>query len=159
MRLFRIMFVLAAVSAVAACGGAPDHSSADSAAGQLALDSSGMPMHSMPSRAIGSGAMMEAMRAHLQTMRIMSADSMRGGLPMHRQMTDTLMAQMKMDMSGMKMPADPKWLALMDSVRNDVSRMQEMNSADLAKAVPAHHARLIRLMEMHQKMMPTKPPV
>jgi len=144
---------------LAGCGRANDQAS-DSAARERAADSAatGMAMHGMPARSIGSGAMMEAMRAHLQTMQVMSADSVRAGLPMHRQMTDTLMAQMKMDMSDMKLLADPKWSALMDSVRNDVSRMPEMNSADLAKAVPAHHARLIRLMEMHQNMMQNKPP-
>ena len=152
-------FLIPALAVAAAAGCAPTNDrSADSATRKpvAALDT-GMPMQSMPARAVGSGAMVEQMRVHLQAMRAMNADSMRMGLPMHREMTDGMMAQMTREMMQMKMPADPRWSALMDSVHQDLARMPGMNGSDLEKTMAEHRARLTRLMEMHHRMLEQKP--
>ena len=151
---FPILALAAAV--VVACAKTSAHP-ADSAAQKVrSAADTGMPMHGMPARAVGSGAMVEQMRMHLQTMQAMKADGMRAQMPMHRQMADSMIAQMASDMANMKMPADPRWSALMDSVRQDLTRMPGMDGAELEKTMAAHHSRLIRLMEMHQKMMAPK---
>lgn len=149
-------FLILALAVAAACGTANDRS-ADSATHKAPVaPDTGMPMQSMPARAVGSAAMVEQMRVHLQTMRAMNADSMRMGLPMHREMTDGMLAQMTREMMQMKMPADSQWSALMDSVHQDLARMPGMNGAELEKTMADHRARLSRLMEMHHRMLERK---
>lgn len=145
------------VVAMTACGGTSDRA-ADPASHKAAVAAdTGMPMHGMPARAT-SGTMAEQMRVHLQAMKAMNADSMRVQMPMHRQMADEMMAQMTRDMAGMKMPGDARWSALMDSVHQDLARMPGMNGGELETTMPAHHARLTRLMDMHRGMMGPKAP-
>jgi hypothetical protein len=146
-----------AFSVMAACGTTTDRA-ADSASGKAAVPTdTGMPMHAMPARAT-SGTMAAEMRVHLQAMKAMSADSMRARLSMHQQMADAMMAQMSTEMAGMKMPSDPRWSALMDSVHQDLARMPGMNGVELETTMAAHHARITRLMDMHSGMMGRKVP-
>ena len=95
------------------------------------------------------GGSMAAMQAHLRMMQGASADSMRAMMPMHRQMAANTLAQMNREMRDMNMAGDAAWTATVDSVRQDLARMPEPNAVDMA----AHHARMTRLMEMHQRMM------
>jgi hypothetical protein len=74
-------------------------------------------------------------------------------LPIHRQMAANMIAQMNREMGGMNMGADAGWTATVDSLRQDLVRMPEMGGSELQSFVPAHHARLERLMQMHQAMM------
>jgi hypothetical protein len=73
-------------------------------------------------------------------------------------MADSMLAQMSKEISDMKMPADARWSALMDSVRREMPRMPAMSASDMAKAMPAHHGRMTRLMDMYQEMVQRKPP-
>ena len=155
MRRINILLGLAALSGCGTSNQSADHTTArnpDSGA-------AGMPMHGMPSRAAGSGAMIDEMRVHMRTMQAVSADSIRAGMPMHREMMTTMLAEMTRDVSEMKMPANTRWSALMDSVRQDMERMPGMDAAAMAVAMPMHHQRLTRLMDMHQhEMMQHKAP-
>lgn len=99
-----------------------------------------------------SGGMQEV-QAHMQMMRDAGADSLRAMLPMHRQMAANLLAQMNREMREMNMAADPAWTATADSLRQDLTRMPEMGADELRTMMPAHDARLTRLMEMHRAMM------
>jgi hypothetical protein len=74
-------------------------------------------------------------------------------LPTHRQMAANLLAEMNREMRRMKMVADPAWTVTVDSVRQDLVRLPELGAAELQSAMPAHQARLNRLMGMHQAMI------
>ena len=100
-----------------------------------------------------NAAMMDSMQAQMKTMAAMSPDQIASMLPMHRQMVANMLSQMSSDMRSMNMSADPAWTALSDSVRQDLVRLPEMTKAQLQKAMPAHEARVTRLMQMHKDMM------
>jgi hypothetical protein len=56
-------------------------------------------------------------------------------------------------MWSMNMTGDPAWSALVDSVRQDLVHMPEMSAPELKTFMPAHQARVTRLMQMHRSMM------
>lgn len=156
----RRVFIMFALLPVAACDLAHEHPAADSiiaAASVAATDTASMPMHTMPARAVGSGTMMEEMRATMRTMQAVSADSVRTAMPMHRQMASDMLAQMNKETSDMKIPADVRWSGLMDSLRQDLARMPGMSAGELATLMPAHHGRLTRLMDLHHERTQYKP--
>ena len=95
------------------------------------------------------GGSMTAMQAHMRMMQGASADSVRAMMPMHRQMAANMLAQMNREMRDMNMAGDAAWTATVDSVRQDLARMPEAGAGDMT----AHHGRMMRLMEMHQRMM------
>jgi hypothetical protein len=55
------------------------------------------------------------------------------------------------------MMPDAQWNATADSLRQDLTRMPEMSAQELEAAMPAHNARMQRLMDMHRAMMPSQP--
>jgi hypothetical protein len=130
---------------VAACGRTADRGDTTAAG----TDTSGM------SGMAGtmSGAMMDSMAAHMRSMDTAGAPAIQAMLPMHRQMAANMIAQMNSEMRGMNMQAGARWSALMDSVRQDLVRMPEMNAQQLKAFMPAHHGRLTRLMQSHRDMM------
>ncbi|HEX8242498.1 MAG TPA: hypothetical protein VF541_03360 [Longimicrobium sp.] len=101
--------------------------------------------------------MMEQMRTHLQAMSGAGGDSLKAMLPTHRQMAANMLAEMNREMRQMNMPADPAWTTTVDSLRQDLVRMPEMSPAELQGAMPAHEARIERLMQMHRGMMGATP--
>lgn len=156
----RRAFIMFALLPVAACDLAHEHPAADSiiaAARAPGADTAGTPMHTMPSRAVGSGTMMEEMRATMRAMQSASGDSLRAAIPMHRQMASDMLAQMNKEMADMKMPADASWSGLMDSLRQDLARMPGMSAGEVATLMPAHQGRLTRLMDLHHETMQHKP--
>jgi hypothetical protein len=142
-RTTRHVGTLALLAGLAACGGsdAPDADAEPGMEGMQGMDVG------------GSDAAMEQMRAHLARMGGMRADSLSMQLPVHRQMVGNSLAQMNADMRSMNMPADAAWTALVDSVRADVVALPELNPAELSAAIPAHLARVTRLLESHRTMM------
>jgi hypothetical protein len=56
-------------------------------------------------------------------------------------------------MRSTNMRGDPMWNALVDSVRQDLVHMPDMSGQELKTLMPAHQARVMRLMQMHQQMM------
>jgi hypothetical protein len=134
----------ALLARLAACGGTADR--ADTTAARIDTGMSGM-------AGMMSGAMMDSMAAHMRVMDTASATNVQAMLPMHRQMVANMIAQMNSEMRGMKMTADARWTALMDSVRQDLVRMPEMNAQQLKAFVPAHHDRLTLLMRLHGGML------
>jgi len=97
--------------------------------------------------------MMEELRTHMEAMHGAHGDSLTAMLPTHRQRAANLIAEMNREMDRMKMVADPAWTAMIDSVRLDLVRLPEMGAAELQSAMPAHEARLNRLMGMHRAMI------
>lgn len=73
--------------------------------------------------------MMAQMQAHLRTIQGAGADSMQAMLSMHRPMVANMISQMNDEMRGMHMPADARWTATADSLRQDLVRMPKMGGA------------------------------
>ena len=121
---------------------------ADTAPAPAARDTGGMA--GMPGM---GGGMIEGMQAHMRMMDGVSPDSMRAMLPMHRQMVANMISQMNSEMRGMNMQGDAPWQATVDSLRNDLTRMPDLSARELGDMMPAHRARVTRLMEMHRSMM------
>jgi hypothetical protein len=64
-----------------------------------------------------------------------------------------MISRMGAAMRQMNMPADTAWNATLDSVRQDRTGMPEMSGPQLRDMMPDHHARLMRLLQMHRDMM------
>lgn len=147
---FRTPLLAVALAAAACASDEPREEAAPAEAPPAA--GAGMPgmegMHGMQ-----NGGTMQQMQAHMRTMHGASGDSLRSMLPMHRQMAANMIAEFNREMRGMNMSGDAAWNATVDSLRQDLTRMPEMAPAELQSFMPAHDARLTRLMEMHRAMM------
>ena len=116
-----------------------------------AADTANQGMAGMPG--MGGGSMMEQMQAHMRMMDGATADSMKAMLPMHRQMLANMISQFDREMRQMNMKSDAAWQATLDSLRQDNLRLPELSPAELRSFMPAHGARVMRLMDMHRSMM------
>lgn len=152
------------VAGIVACGGKGGGESQDtakaiapSAATTTAESSSAKGMADMTGmQGMGgmvSDSMMAQMQSHMRMMDTASAGTMSGMLSMHRQMVANILAGMRSDMRSMNMTGDATWTATIDSVRQDLIHMPEMSSGELKRAMPGHSARVMRIIEMHQRMM------
>jgi hypothetical protein len=92
--------------------------------------------------------LMGEMSAHMQAMQGLAPDSVRALLPGHARMSDSVFAEMERRMREMNMPRSAEMSALMDSLRQDMRGMPGMSDAELGTAMPAHMARMRRLMDM-----------
>lgn len=93
------------------------------------------------------------MEAHIHQMEGTSADSTKVMLPEHQQLVATMLTQMTDEMRARNVPADARETALVDSVRQDVARLPELNTSQLAAVMPAHRQRLLRLIARYRTMM------
>ena len=138
---------------LAACGGS-DEANDKAAAPRPAAPAVDTTMSGMQGMGgMQGGGVMQEMQAHMRAMQGVGGDSLKAMLPMHRQMAGNMLAQMNREMGGMNMAADAGWTATVDSLRQDLVRMPEMGAAELQSFMPAHQARLERLMQTHQAMM------
>lgn len=113
----------------------------------------GMGNAGMAGPAGSMGSMMARMQAHMRVMDGPGGDSLKGMLPMHRQMLVNMLAEMSAQMRNMNMTGDKQWIALSDSIRQDLVQMRTLSVRDLGQFMPAHGSRVMRLMNMHQSMM------
>jgi hypothetical protein len=152
----RFVVCLGLASLAAACGGRDTEQQAggEPDTGQTAADTAmqGMPGMGGMQRG-GMMEMMTQMQSQMQMMQAMSADSMHALMPQHRQMAANMLAQMNREMQGMNMAGDTAWNATVDSLRQDLTRMPEMNAQELRAFMPEHRRRVMSLMEMHRTMM------
>ena len=100
-----------------------------------------------------TGAIMDSMSAHMRVMDTTSVAGIQAMLPMHQQMAENMITQMSSEMRGMSMTADERWTALVDSARQDLTRMPAMNAQGLKAFMPEHQGRVTRLMQAHRDMM------
>jgi len=140
---------------LAACSGGRSDNAAETGQVTAAADTGGMMagMEGMPG--MGGSGMMEQMQAHLRMMDGASADSLQAMMPTHREMVTNMIAQFDTDMRGMGMTGDSVWTATVDSLRQDLTRMPGMSGSALHQVMPAHGARVTRLMAAHRTMMGT----
>lgn len=144
---------LAAVT-FAACAG-NERSTADTAAVDATTAAEGglAGMPGMPGMATGGDTETDQMRAHMTAMEGTRGDSLMRMAQMHRQMGANMLARFNREMSQMNMSGDAEWRAIVDSVRQDLARMPELSAEEMGRMMPAHHARVTRLIEMHRSMM------
>lgn len=147
----RWTMTLAAASVLTSCGGPGAQEEADTN-DEVGAENTPMPSMSGMERMQDPG-MMDEMQGHMQMMQGMDADSMMGMVPEHRPMVANMLSQMNRDMRDMGMATDSVWDATVDSLRDDLTGMAEMNSAELDSFMPEHKQRVMRLMEMHREMM------
>ena len=100
--------------------------------------------------------MMDSMDLHLRMMDTASAGTIQSMMTKHHQMADSLVSSMDADMRRMNMTSDSVWSATIDSVRADLSRMHSMSPDSMTAVMPPHRARMMRLMDMHRRMMPPR---
>jgi hypothetical protein len=153
-----------ALLSLAACG-TPDRQQAvedavPPAAPASMLDSTVMQAPGMPHSAMGSGALMAQMRQHMMSMQAAHADTGQAALARHR-MGAQMLAQMEKDIEAAKLPVDPGWSALLDSVRQDMATMPGMRGGMMrgqgrgmmSGAMTAHRDRMMRLMDLYENRM------
>ena len=144
----RNLLAVAAILTAGACDRSADNrppsadSPAPSATGEMANMAGSM-----------GTARMDSMQAHMQMMDTMSAGRMKEMLPAHRQQMANMLSQMNQEMRSMNMATDASWNATADSLRQDLTRMPDLTAEELKALMPAHRARMMRLMQMHRDMM------
>lgn len=102
--------------------------------------------------------MMESMEAHMRVMDTASATTLQARMPRHHQKADSMVSRMSEEVRRMTIATDAIWPATVDSVRQDLSRMQTMNGTDMKAVMPAHLARMRWLIQMQQTMTGKTPP-
>lgn len=154
-----IVLTLVSVTTLAACGKSrndesttPGDSVSTAAAGSPRL---GTKMDSANMGGMGpmmGNGMMDSMQTHMRAMEGMGPDRMRAMIPMHRELVANMLSSFDDSMRQMNMPTDAAWIALRDSIRQDVTHMPDLSSGQLRTLMPEHHGRLDRLMKMHKDM-------
>lgn len=146
-------FLAVALTGAAALGACRASDRNASSSGETSADTAGGMggMQGMPG--MMGAATMDSMAAHLRMMDTVRAEQLTAMLPAHRQMVANMLSRMNQEMRSMNMAADQAWTATVDSLRQDLVRMPEMSGTELRGMMPAHHARMMRLMQMHRDMM------
>jgi hypothetical protein len=146
--------------AIAGCGRGGERAATTRDTGGMMghTDSGGMGMGRMDSGGMGMGnmqgmAMMSGMRAHMDSVMRMSPQQMQAMMAGHEHMASQMMDAMGADMRQMNMSGDPKWNALADSVKRDLSELPALRGQALTTRMRAHMDRMRRLMATHQGMM------
>jgi hypothetical protein len=86
------------------------------------------------------------MRSHLNVLTAAGGDEMVAMIPQHRERVESLITQL----GGTSASSNPAWNPTVDSVRQDLSRMQGMPANELEVLVEQNAGRVTRLMEMYQ---------
>ena len=144
--------LLALSVALAACGSREPEGNAPQVPANETSAATGS-MQAMEGMAPQGGGAAEQMQAHMRMMQGADGERMKALLPEHRQMAANMIAGFNQEMKGMNMATDAAWSATVDSLRQDLVRMPEMSADELKAFMPAHEARLNRLMESHRAMM------
>lgn len=145
------------VGLLAACGPSDRDQSAASDKPPEAMSEMGGMRGMQGMAGMSDSTMTAVMRQHMKSMQSMQSrtpDSLQIVLPEHRQKAANLIAEMNRQMRDMGMAPTAGWNELVDSLRQDLTRMPEIAGPDVQKMMPAHLARMNRLMDLHQGMMP-----
>src|SRR5688572_28402963 len=129
---------LVLVSLLIACGGGGDAGEEGAAPADTAAAAPGgaESMIGAAARAQQTVAIAE-MRSHLNVIQAAGGDEIPGMVPQHRQMTENLITTLSQGRA-----ANPSWDATVDSLRQDLGRMQGMTAAELEVLIDAHADRL-----------------
>lgn len=164
MTAYRFTALTLSAAALAACGKSTNRDSTTVAGDSLTAASAGsleapsrlgrmMDSASMPGMDRMTGSRMtDSIQAHMRGMEGMSPDQTKAMVPMHRQMVANMLSMFDDSMRTMNMPSDAAWIALRDSIRQDLVSMPELSASQLKVLMRQHQARVMRLMKMHQNM-------
>jgi hypothetical protein len=98
-------------------------------------------------------AVVREVETTLSRMHGVSGDSLKALIPGQRQAAANMIASFNKQMRDMNMTADAAWSAVTDSLRTDLRTLPDLTGPELQARIPAHEARLKRLIQMHQTMM------
>lgn len=104
-----------------------------------------------------SDSLLPPMRAHLDSLTNVSAQSLAGMVPAHDAMASQLLDAMGSDMAMMGMRPDSAWTALADSVKRDLAELPVLPGEALERHWRTHVGRFRRLLQMHDGMMRSEP--
>lgn len=160
---YAAVLVILALSGTVSCGAAGDESESAAATPADSMRSSaggmqgmeGMGMEGMAGMGTMNMTIEQELEARMRGMRSATPDSLVAMLPMHRQMVGNMLAKMNREMNEMKMSGDAAWDATVDSLRSDLTRMPQMNGAQLHEFMPQHQERVSRIINMHGAMVST----
>lgn len=101
-----------------------------------------------------------AVEANMRAMMGASSGQLQTLVPQHRQLVTSMIGQMNHEMGSMHTPASAAWMATRDSVDRDLMQFSTMSARDIQAMLPAHQARVTRLMQMQRgtmgRMMPNR---
>jgi hypothetical protein len=86
------------------------------------------------------------MRSHLNVLTAAGGDEMVAMVPQHRQQVESLITTL----SGTGASSNPAWSPTVDSVRQDLTRMQGMPANELEVLVEQNAERVTRLIDMYE---------
>lgn len=145
---------LALAALLAACAGDGGEDAGTSQQAGMADSGGAHAMEGMGGmQGMGSDAMMTQMEAYMRMTEGVGADSMRTMMATHRQMVANMISQMNREMRDMNLAGDASWTTMMDSVRQDLMRLPDLQAAELGNFMPAHRTRVTRLIDAHRAMM------
>ena len=104
------------------------------------------------------GQMMESMEARMRVMDTAGAATMQARMPRYHQMADSMLSRMNEEVRRMNIATDSIWPAMVDSVRQDLSRMRAMTGSGMKAMMPAHLERMRFLIQMQRTMTGKTPP-
>lgn len=141
-----LWILLLSTLALAACGGRKD-------AERTAAGGDHGAMAGMDTMRMGSKPLMDAMRAHMDSMAQMAPERMRSMMATHDAQMSQMLDAMGADMRRMNMSGDATWTALADSVKRDLAEVPDLQGQELSARMRAHAERVRRLIQLHEGMM------
>lgn len=93
-----------------------------------------------------------AVDTNLRDMMGASSDQLQAMVPRHQQVVASMIGGMNQQIGFMHTPESAAWMATRDSIDGDLTRLPMMNARDLQAMLPAHEARLRRLMQLQGRM-------
>lgn len=82
-----------------------------------------------------------------------TTETLRRRLPVHVRMLTELLAQYDREMTILDVKGGHRWQATVDSVRSDLSILQQANDRELRPALKAHQRRVGKLITHHETML------
>ena len=95
---------------------------------------------------------MAMMGAQLDSLGTMTPAQMLAMMPAHHALATQMMGSMGSVMQGMNMQLDAGWVALSDSVQQDLTAMPGLSGGALQSRMESHIGRMRRMMTMYQGM-------
>jgi hypothetical protein len=114
----------------------------------------------VPATAMGKmvSQMMESMEQGMRMMDTASAATIQARMPRYHQIADSTLSRMNEEVRRMNIATDSIWPAMVDSVRQDLSRMRAMTGSGMKGMMPAHLERMRFLIQMQRTMTGKTPP-
>jgi hypothetical protein len=103
-----------------------------------------------PAGAASSAALISDMRSRVNALQAAGGDEIPAMVPEHTRMVHDLLTRMAAERTARGQSGPGAWDATVDSVEQDLVRMQTMSQADLEALMEGHTGRLTRLMDMHE---------